>query len=269
MTSIQTVLGKVDPVEVGKVMFHEHILFDLVPPHSTGNRDRTITMEDRWQIDYLSNRYAANAHQLDIEVAIGEIHAYAQDGGSLIVDQSAMGLDRHPQGLKAVSQCTEVHIVASTGTYTLHYLDPALLKLDQFELGRLFVEELQRGMDGTTIRAGLIGEIGCSWPLETFERRALAAAAIAQRTTGAAISVHPGMHRDACSEILHILSENGAELDRVILCHMDRTLPDGKGVRALLQAGVNVEWPKFNVKKNYELILRYLRPQIRIRTPHF
>ena len=28
-------------------------------------------------------------------------------------------------------------------------------------------------------------------------------------------------------------------------------------------------YPKFNVKRNYELILRYLRPQIKIRTPHF
>ena len=35
------------------------------------------------------------------------------------------------------------------------------------------------------IRAGIIGEIGCSHPLQDGERKALHAAALAQRATGA------------------------------------------------------------------------------------
>ena len=93
--------------------------------------------------------------------------------------------------------------------------------------------EVQGGLDGTEVRAGLIGEIGCSWPLDPVERRALRAAATAQRLTGAAISVHPGRHPDACGQILDVLEGAGADLSRVVLCHMDRTHPDGDGIEAL------------------------------------
>ena len=57
-------------------------------------------------------------------------------------------------------------------------------------------------MDGTGIKAGIIGEVGCTWPLTDNERKSLAAAAAAQRETGAAILIHPGRHPDAPPEIM-------------------------------------------------------------------
>ncbi|MEM7567826.1 MAG: aryldialkylphosphatase, partial [Pseudomonadota bacterium] len=114
-----------------------------------------------------------------------------------------------------------------------------------------FVGEIVQGVDGTDIRAGLIGEIGCSWPLEPVEERALVAAARAQARTGATISVHPGRHPDACEQILDVLEAEGADLGRTVLCHMDRTYPDGQGIEPLLVRGACVEWDFFGIEQSH------------------
>lgn len=39
------------------------------------------------------------------------------------------------------------------------------------ELENQIVKEVKEGIDGTGIKAGLIGEIGCSWPLTQNEKK--------------------------------------------------------------------------------------------------
>ncbi len=251
MSAIRTVLGDVSPDDVGQVMFHEHVLFDIVPPGLTGDRHAPIGTEDRWQIDYRSNEAAQNALQTDRDVAASELAAYAQDGGSLIVDQSVFGLARDVEGLAAAARASGVHVVAAAGTYVDAYMTDEIRAMPSGALADRFASEVTDGADGTGIRAGLIGEIGCSWPLAPSEIRALEASAEAQRRTGAAISVHPGRHETACGQILDILAANGADLSRVVLCHMDRTHPDGKGIGPLLERGANVEWDFFGIEQSH------------------
>ena len=53
------------------------------------------------------------------------------------------------------------------------------------------VREIVEGVEGSGgVRCGVIGEVGCSWPLTESERRSLEAAAIAQRETGELASVY-------------------------------------------------------------------------------
>lgn len=251
MGVVRTVLGDVAAAGLGPVMLHEHVLFDIVPPGAAGDRDAGITPETRWQIDYRSNEHPANAHQTDPAVAAAELALFAGDGGSVIVDQSVAGLSRDAAGLARAAAASGVHVVAAAGTYTAAYLDEATRALDAAALARRFTAEVTEGLDGTAIRAGLIGEIGCSWPLAPVENRALQAAAIAQRATGAAISVHPGRHPEACGQILDILEGAGADLGRVVICHMDRTHPDGEGIAALLARGACVEWDFFGIEQSH------------------
>ena len=42
----------------------------------------------------------------------------------------------------------------------------------------------RKGVDGTSMRCGTIGEIGVSWPMTGFEKKSLRAAALAQQRTG-------------------------------------------------------------------------------------
>jgi phosphotriesterase-related protein len=251
MGVVRTVLGDIDPDSVGHVMFHEHVLFDIVPPGAAGDRNAEITPQDRWQIDYRSNEAPANAHQTDPAIAAAELRHFAADGGSLIVDQSVHGLARNPEGLAHTARASGVHVVASAGCYTAPYLSSALIEMDTDALASRFAAEVTQGLDGTPVRAGLIGEIGCSRPLRAFERRALRAAARAAQTTGAALSVHPGRAPDACAEILDITAAEGLDPSRTILCHMDRTHPDGAGIATLLARGANVEWDFFGIEQSH------------------
>ncbi len=248
---VETVLGPVAVEAIGAVLFHEHVLFDFALPGTPSGDDAELGPERRWQVDYLSNRSAANVRQRDPQVAARELQALANDGGSLVVDQTVWGLKRDPVGLAEASRRSGVHVVAATGSYTNPYLSREIRSLDRSAMAERMTRELTEGTDDTGIRAGIIGEIGCSWPLDPVERRALEAAADAQRDTGAAISVHPGRDPSACGEILDVLVEAGADLERVVLCHMDRTYPDGEGVLPLLERGANVEWDFFGIEQSH------------------
>ena len=46
------------------------------------------------------------------------------------------------------------------------------------------IHEICEGIGDSGVRCGVIGEVGCSWPLTDSERRSLQAAALAQRQTG-------------------------------------------------------------------------------------
>lgn len=249
---IRTVRGDVPAAGLGAVAFHEHLLFDLVRPgerHSV--EDPPIDMHNRWQVDYRSNENRNNARQRDAGIAGRELSAFARDGGTVLVDQTTYGIGRDPLGQLAASEAAGLHVVAAAGTYVAAYLEPELLALDTAALTDRFVAEVQHGMDGTPVRAGLIGEIGTSWPIEPVERHALEAAAAASRRTGAAISVHPGRHPDAPFAIVDILQAAGAELSRTVICHMDRTFPRGERVRDLLETGVCVEWDFFGIEQSH------------------
>src|SRR5690606_6406633 len=88
------------------------------------------------------------------------------------------------------------------------------------ELEELFVEELTVGIEGTTVRAGVIGEIGTSGTVMPAERRIFQAAARAQRRVGCGIITHTQFGRDALEQI-EMLADAGANLSQVAVSHMD------------------------------------------------
>lgn len=248
---VRTVCGDVPAAHFSSVAVHEHVLFDITPPHADLSQSVPITINNRWQADYLSNQNPANARQHDVDVAIKELRAFKSDGGDLIVDQSTHGLARDALGLRQASLAAKCSVVAAAGTYTAAYLDNETQAMDIEQLTARFIHEVTTGLDDSDVCAGLIGEIGCSWPLEAVEARALRAAARASQETGAAISVHPGRHFDAPFEIVAILEAEGTDLSRCVICHMDRTYPDGVGPLELAQTGVMVEWDFFGIETSH------------------
>jgi phosphotriesterase-related protein len=122
---------------------------------------------------------------------------------------------------------------------------PAMDAKSEADITREIVAELRRGADGTGIRPGIIGEVGCSWPLLPTERKTLRASARAQRATGAPLMVHPGRHERAPQEIVAILEEAGADLGRTIMCHIDRTILRREPLRDLARTGCVIEYDLF------------------------
>jgi phosphotriesterase-related protein len=86
------------------------------------------------------------------------------------------------------------------------------------------VRELTEGIGDTGVRPGIIGEIGTSDPIHPQEAKMLRAAALAQRRTGTAITVHCNLGTRTGKEALQVLDAAGADISRVVLGHVDFAL---------------------------------------------
>ena len=251
---VMTVLGPVPLTALGRVLMHEHLLCDLTPlaRRGTGEPEAELTLETLFDMGYRPGDYHGNHRLQDLAVAKNEAALFAAAGGGTIVEVTTGGLLPDPAGLAAIARTAGVYIVAGAGFYTDAYLDAETLAAATPALADTMTAQLQEGAWGTPVRCGIIGEIGCSWPLTPFERRSLAAAAIAQRRTGAAITIHPGRHPAAPHEIMDLLEAAGADPARTVIGHMDRTYPgDDEAVLALARRGCTVEFDFFGIETSH------------------
>ena len=258
---IQTVLGPVQRSELGPTTTHEHVYSDfsfmLRPAQDTPSEalaDAPIELGNLGWIrrNYYSNR--SNLQLVDLDSIIREVRAYGQVHGGAIVDATTAGIGRRPDALARISSETGVHIIMGAGFYVdaVHPADMDERSVD--DLAREIVSDITVGVGGTGFRAGVIGEVGCTWPLTENERKSLAASAIAQRETGAAILIHPGRHPDAPGEILELLGGDGADISRVIVGHLDRTVFELGSILAIAGSGCYLEWDLFgNEGSHYPL----------------
>ena len=255
---VHTVLGPVHPSELGSTTTHEHLYIDFSfmyrPAQDSPSQelaDAPITMENLGWIrrNYYSNR--SNLQLMDLNTMIGEVRRYSEVGGGAIVDATTTGIGRNPGALAQISRESGVHIIMGAGFYVeaVHPEDMDERSVD--DLAREIIGDIVEGVEGSGVRAGIIGEVGCTWPLAPNERKSLSAAAIAQRETGAAILIHPGRHPDAPLEILELLANGGAEISRVIMGHLDRTVFDFEALQSIAASGCFLEWDLFGNEGSY------------------
>ena len=252
---IQTVRGLIEPEELGPTLMHEHILWDVTRPEVRavcGQEDEIeITLESVWEINRRSILDYGNQHNQDHDVALAELVRLRESGGAAVVDLSNFGLAPDPQGLRRLSETAGVTIVQGGGFYVDEYMPEDVKARSVDDLAAEMIGQVNEGCWETDVCAGIIGEIGCMWPLRDFERKSLQAAAIAQQETGASINVHPGRHADALPEILEILSGAGADVSRVVLSHIDRTLFSTDAVLRLAESGCVIEYDFFGIETSY------------------
>ena len=252
---IQTVCGLIEPEELGPTLMHEHILWDVTRPEvraRCGPADEVeIRLDTVWEINRRSILDFGNQHNRDHGVALAELVRLKESGGSGVVDLSNFGLEPDPAGLRRLSQESGVHVVQGAGYYVDEYQPEDVRARSVDELAREMIEQVEEGCWGTSVRAGIIGEIGCMWPLRDFERKSLQAAALAQQHTGASINVHPGRHADAPAEIVEILAGAGADVGRVVMSHVDRTFFSTDEVLRLADTGCVIEYDFFGIETSY------------------
>jgi phosphotriesterase-related protein len=162
-----------------------------------------------------------NMQLTDEPTAIKEALLYKIAGGNTIVEVSSIGLSRDPQGLARISRATGLNIVMGSAYYIGASHSQELKKLSVEEIAEGIVRDIKVGVGETGIKAGIIGEIGCSLPLEDSERKVLRAGALAQQKTGAPVTIHPSFSDDLVLEIVEILEDAGGDLNHTIVCHND------------------------------------------------
>jgi phosphotriesterase-related protein len=256
---VVTVLGPIAPEELGITLPHEHILTDarmyFIEPRTMSDRKRAyepITLENlNWVLHNIYRSYD-NLFIDDENLAAKELLAFKHAGGRTVVDLTPQSLGRDPNALCRLSRATGLHIVMGTAYYSeASYSQQAMGARTEQNIANEFVRDVVEGEGFFKVRAGLIGELGCTWPLKPNERKVLVAGAIAQQRTGAAINIHPGRNEKAPLEIIQVLKEAGADLTRTAISHMDRCSYRLENRLAMLEAGCYLEYDIFGTYGYY------------------
>jgi len=246
---VQTVLGVIENQDVGITLPHEHFFIDgkciFTEPEAASDRALAYEPVDWHNLSWL--RYHPyqnldNMRLLDEQEAIDEAMIFRKSGGRTIVDVTINGIGRDPKALARISRVTGLNVVMGSGYYIAPSLGPEVDTKTEAEITDEIVQDITVGVGGTGIRSGLIGEIGCTWPLHINEDKVLRAAAKAQQKAGACLSVHPGRNRQAPFDVVDILEKSGADLSRVIICHIDARIRDHEGRTQMLQKGCILEY---------------------------
>ena len=255
---VQTVLGAIEPESLGVTMTHEHLLstFEevLASPEEASRRalyEAPLSMDLLGQFYHGQAENKSNFKLDDITPIIEEVGLYRQFGGHALVDATNIGLGRDPIGLARISRATGVHVIMGSSFYVGATHPADMDDRSEESLTEQIVGEVVRGVGSTGIKSGLMGEVGCSWPLQPNERKVLRATARAQRLTGASILIHPGRDESAPGEIMQVLLDAGADLNRVIVGHLDRTIFDKKALKELADTGCFLEYDFFGEEASY------------------
>jgi len=234
---VMTVTGPVPADRLGLTLMHEHIFLDLT-------RDVAGKMS-------LLN---------DPELAYRELMRYKDAGGVTLVDQTTGGLRGHDHDLlpvkhalavRDVARRTGLQVVLGAGWYREPYYDRRLYRARTAQIAEELVRDITEGIDGTDVRAGLLGEIGAhfTW-VSPVEERVFRAAARAQKRTGVSIATH-ALHSPVGLDQLDILAEEGVDLRRVIVGHC-QSYPSHDYHAEIARRGAYVSFDRLGVPNEYE-----------------
>ncbi|OAD56321.1 Phosphotriesterase-related protein, partial [Eufriesea mexicana] len=226
------VLGKKKSNQLGRTLTHEHLSLSFtafyVPPPSQLQRffNDKIELESSGflkQYPYSSFYNLTFDDQHTEDAVLEDVKLYKEFGGGTIVENSNHGLKRNIPFMKKVSEATGVNIIAGTGYYVS--ATQANKVLTKEHMYNVILKEMTLGCEECPdVKAGFIGEVGSTWPITPFEKRAIQATAEVQDQLKCPVSFHPGRDPAAPSEIIRIYQEAGGNTRKAILSHLDRTI---------------------------------------------
>lgn len=205
MGEVMTVTGPVSSNELGLTSIHEHVFLDLTP--------------DQWAVNNLLN---------DPELAYRELMRFKEAGGVTIVDQTTGGLRgrdnhllpvKHAVAVRQMAERTGLQIILGTGWYREPFYEQRLYRMKTNEIADELVRDVEEGIEGTDVRAGILGEIGAhfTW-VSPAEERVFRAVARAHEQTGLTVATHALWWSHGLDQ-LDILEEEGVDPKRVIIGH--------------------------------------------------
>ena len=202
MAYVQTVLGRIDPSDLGVTLPHEHTQCAL------------WHVENRWDYWQLTR---------DEPVILDELERFRKSGGRSLVDLTLPGIGRDPRWLTGIAQASGLNVVMGCGWYRTAYYPPEA-RIDRRsvdDLAEELVREFEDGVGDSDVRPGIIGEIGTDKPwLSPAEERVHRAAARAARQTGLSITTHSVLSPVGLAQLL-VFEEEGLDPGRVAIGHSD------------------------------------------------
>ena len=202
MGFVQTVLGPIEPSDLGFTLPHEH------------TQTAIWHIESRWDYWQLTR---------DEPVILAELDRFRGAGGGSLVDLTLPGIGRDPDWLVGIARASGLNIVMGSGWYrTAYYPVEALIdRRSVDDLADELVREATDGVGEQHVKPGIIGEIGTDKPwVSPAEERVHRAAARAALRTGRSITTHSVMSPVGLAQ-LKIFEEEGLDPGRVVIGHSD------------------------------------------------
>ncbi|WP_260405662.1 phosphotriesterase family protein [Paenibacillus sp. 598K] len=246
-----TVTGRVAKNALGWVLPHEHAFIDLRPlvPKPVGIAQQKLAgqqVELRNLGKLMRNPYAVldNAVLDEEDVIRDELLKFKQAGGKTFVDLTLRDIGRDPVLLAGLARELDMYIIAGCGYYVRGSHPPDMDDRTVQSITEELLREITVGIDGTSIKAGVIGEIGTSEIIYPNERKTLIAAALAQKETGLGLHVHTDLYTENGYEIVDLLTKHGAAPEKICINHVDVDIRMPY-IKDLLNLGVYVEFDNF------------------------
>jgi len=203
--TVQTVRGPIDTAKLGFTLSHEHICASSAGvwqawPELFGGRAQFV----RTTVDLLKQA--------------------KDEGVDAFIDVTTVDLGRDIRLMEEISRKSGVQVIAATG----HWVDPSrsMNARTVDELAAFFIREIEVGMEGTDIKAGVIkvGNAGAS--LNEFGEKILRAAARASKATGVPITTHSPAGDRMGERQAVIFESEGLSPSRVCIGHSDNSAAD-------------------------------------------
>jgi phosphotriesterase-related protein len=232
---VQTYLGAVHPEELGLTLMHEHIF--VRDPELERNLPGL-----EWSADEA------------VERAVAGLITLHELGVRTVVDLTVVGLGRDIALVGQVAKRVPVHLVGSTGFYVSDALPlyfrargPGRLVGGPDPLVELMVRDIEQGIAGTGVRAGMIKVMSAEAGLTEDVERVMAAAAIAHQQTGAPITTHSVTGLRNGLEQQAFLVRHGVSPARIIVGHSGDT-DDLDYLRAIMDGGSTLGLDRFGME---------------------
>ena len=235
MGEVETFRGPVASTDLGTTLIHEHVFvghqeLDLNLPHPEWDEDALVAsairgFEELWEL-----------------------------GVRTVVDLTVVGLGRDVRRVARVAERTRVNLVGATGYYTADVLPayfqthgPGLLVGGPDPLEELFVSDIEDGMAGTGVRAGMLKVVTDRPGLTPDVCRVMAAAAVAHQQTGVPITTHTHAPSRNGRDQLAFFVARGISPERLIIGHCGDT-EDLTYLRELMDSGATIGMDRFGME---------------------
>ncbi len=198
MATVNSVLGPLDIADLGFTLTHEHVF--------TASAGILQTYPELFgDFGKLTEQVVSTLSE-------------ARDGGvQTIIELSTLDLGRDVRFLADVSRRTGVNIIAATGIW--RDIPRALWSRSPDEIAALFVREIEHGIDGTGIKAGIIKVANDAEGVTREGEVILRAAARAATQTGVRVSTHSYAPGRVGEQQVAVFEDEGFDLNRLYIGH--------------------------------------------------
>ena len=228
MVTIPTAAGAIEHIELGATLMHEHVFI-----RSPGVYEAWPELWDR---------------EAEVANAVERFRELKAAGIDSIVDLTTIDLGRDAAMVAEVAREVDLNIVMCTGIW--RQPPNVFLQMDSDAIADLFVRDIEQGIEGSDVRAGVI-KLATQPTVDAVNEVMLRAGARAHRRTGVPISTHSDVSTESGLAQQDVFESEGVDLTRVVIGHSGDST-DTDYLRRIMDRGSAIGMDRFGIDRTLD-----------------